>query len=79
MTLQSLQTCKDPRSLLKKLNTPVLVIKAQYDNQKWGFTQEYLTLFKNSQLKVIPNAGHFIEFEQAPELYRTAQTFLAGF
>lgn len=76
ITLQSLQKYKDPRSILKELCTSVLVIKAQYDNQKWGFTQEYLTLFKNSQLKVIQNAGHFIEFEQASELQRTIQTFL---
>lgn len=76
MTFQNLQKSKDPRPLLKGLDTPVLIIKAQYDNQKWGFTQEYLTLFKNSQLKVIPNAGHFIEIEQKDDLQRTLRAFL---
>lgn len=41
-----------------------------------GYTQEYLTLFKNSRLTVIPNAGHFIEMEQASELLRAIRAFL---
>lgn len=76
MTLQSLQQAKDPRKQLKTLQTPLLVIKAQYDNQKWGYTQEYLRLFTNSHLQVIHNAGHIIELEQALELQRTILTFL---
>jgi pimeloyl-ACP methyl ester carboxylesterase len=35
-------------------------MKGECDNQKWGFTNEYLELFKNSELKIIPGAGHFI-------------------
>lgn len=76
MTLENLQKCHDPRPRLKGVDIPLLVIKAQYDNQKWGYTQEYLTLFKNSRLTVIPNAGHFIEMEQASELQRAIRTFL---
>jgi pimeloyl-ACP methyl ester carboxylesterase len=44
-------------------------MKGQCDNQKWGFTNEYLQLFRNHQLNIIPNAGHFISVEQ-PELYQ---------
>ena len=76
MTFQNLQECQDPRPNLKGVEIPLLVIKAQYDNQKWGYTQEYLTLFKNSRLTVIPNAGHFIEIEQASELQRAIRAFL---
>ncbi len=68
MTFNSLTKIKDQRPKIKQLNIPVLVMKGECDNQKWGFTNEYLELFKNSELKVIPNAGHFISIEQ-PQLY----------
>jgi proline iminopeptidase len=68
MTFESLLKVQDPRPKLKNLNIPVLVMKGQYDNQKWGFTNEYLELFKNHHLEIIPNAGHYISVEQ-PELY----------
>jgi len=68
MTFYNLVKGKDPRPKLKDLDIPVLVLKSQYDNQIWGGTHEYLELFKNHQLKIIPNAGHAIINEQ-PELY----------
>lgn len=79
MTFESLQKSMDPRPFLKGLELPVLVVKAQYDNQKWGFTQEYLALFKNSRLKTIRNAGHFIELEQPDALLQTLIPFLNGY
>lgn len=72
MTYQSLTMMPDPtRQKLKNTNIPVLVLKGQCDNQKWGFTNEYLELFPNHQLVVIPNAGHFISVEQ-PAVYLEA-------
>jgi proline iminopeptidase len=68
MTFQNLIKCDDPRPKLKELDIPVLVLKSQYDNQIWGGTHEYLTLFKNHHLEIIPDAGHGIIGEQ-PELY----------
>ena len=59
---------KDPRPALKASSIPILVMKGQCDNQKWGFTNEYLQVFKNHQLVIIPNAGHSISVEQ-PSLY----------
>ncbi|MEO6916162.1 MAG: alpha/beta hydrolase, partial [Chitinophagaceae bacterium] len=41
MTFNSLTKVNDQRPNLKNLKTPVLVIKGQCDNQKWGFTNEY--------------------------------------
>jgi proline iminopeptidase len=76
MTYKSLTEIKDPRSKIKNLTIPVLILKGECDNQKWGFTDEYLQLFKNHQLVVVPNAGHFISVEQ-PALYMNAiQQFL---
>ncbi|MBP6687171.1 MAG: alpha/beta hydrolase [Lacibacter sp.] len=78
MTFKSLLTVKDPRPQLQHSTIPVLVMKAQYDNQHWGFTNEYMELFPNHKLEVIPNAGHALSVEQ-PELYlKTIQEFLAN-
>lgn len=76
MTLHSLSKVNDPRPKIQSVAIPVLVMKGECDNQKWGFTNEYLQLFKNSQLIVVPGAGHFISVEQ-PELYiKTIKEFL---
>jgi proline iminopeptidase len=68
MTIKSLGNAKDPRPALKTSTIPILVMKGQCDNQKWGFTSEYLQVFKNHRLAIIPNAGHSISVEQ-PEMY----------
>lgn len=71
MTMKSLQVMKDYRSALKMLKVPVLVMRGQCDNQPWGYTNEYLAVFQNHQLAIIPAAGHYIWVEQ-PTLYRTS-------
>lgn len=68
MTMNSLRRVQDPRPKIKNSTIPILVMRAQYDNQKWGFTNEYCELFPNHQLIIIPNAGHAISTEQ-PALY----------
>ncbi len=75
-TVQSFYDIPDQRSKMKEVQCPVLVMKGQCDNQKWGFTKEYLDIFPNSHLVMIPNAGHAIAFEQ-PDLYlQTIRDFL---
>jgi proline iminopeptidase len=71
MTVHSFRSLPDPRPRLRNLPIPILVLKGQCDSQKWGFTNEYLQLFPNHRLVVIPGAGHFIYGEQ-PELYLEA-------
>jgi proline iminopeptidase len=76
MTVKSFSEIKDPRPKLKGSKIPVLIMKGQCDNQAWGFVSEYLELFPNYQLEIIPDAGHSISVEQ-PELYlRTIRNFL---
>jgi proline iminopeptidase len=76
MTVRSFSEIKDPRPKLKGLKIPVLIMKGQCDNQPWGFVNEYLELFPDYQLKIIPDAGHSISVEQ-PELYlKTIRDFL---
>jgi proline iminopeptidase len=64
MTLYSFATTPDSRSALKKVNIPVLILRGQYDNQKWGYVTEYLDLMPQSRLIIIPDAGHSISFDQ---------------
>jgi len=71
MTVHSFARTPDPRPRLRGLPIPLLVLKGQCDNQKWGFTNEYLQLFPDHRLVVIPDAGHNIYGEQ-PDRYLTA-------
>ena len=76
MTVQSLNQIQDTRPKLKGTQVPILLMKGQCDNQPFGFLNEYLALFPNHQLKIIPGAGHSISVEQ-PELYlKTIRAFL---
>jgi|GEM_PF-348962 proline iminopeptidase len=76
MTAQSFSTTPDPRLKLKNTTIPILVMKGQYDNQKWGFTHEYLDLFPRHRLVVFPNAGHCIACEQLEAYQATIRGFL---
>ena len=76
ITFEDLRQIRDVRPKIRNLKVPLLVMKGQCDNQKWGFTKEYLDILPNHQFVVVPNAGHCISIEQ-PETYRnTIITFL---
>ena len=68
MTVQSFNEIQDIRPKLKGSKVPILLMKGQCDNWSGGFVNEYLELFPNHQLKIIPDAGHSISVEQ-PEIY----------
>lgn len=76
MTSRSLRKVKDPRAVIKTLSTPVLVMKAQCDNQPWGYTEEYLQLFPVHQFVLVKNAGHNIFLEQPEEYVNLIDEFL---
>ncbi len=76
MTTNSLDNVEDPRPKIKNSNIPLLILKGQYDNQKWGFLPEYLEYFKNAELFIIPNAGHGIWIEQHDLYIKKIKTFL---
>jgi proline iminopeptidase len=67
MTFKDLRQVQDVRGQIQNSNIPVLVMKGQCDNQKWGYTKEYLDIFPNHRLVVVPNAGHLLSVEQ-PEI-----------
>lgn len=76
MTMKSFYAVADSRTKMKRITTPMLIMKGQCDNQKWAFTKEYLALFQNSKLRVIPNAGHSIATEQQKLYTETIIAFL---
>jgi proline iminopeptidase len=77
-TAQNFEMIIDKRKILANLKTPILMLRGQFDSIKWGYTTEYLNIFKNHKLVVISNAGHAITSEQ-PELYiKAISDFLLG-
>ena len=68
----------DPRIKLKNSKIPILVLKGQYDNIAWGYTNEYLDIFSNNKLKIIPNAGHDIFVEQSEIYLNEIKNFLGN-
>jgi len=76
MTINSFNLVPDKKKELRNSTFPILIMRGQCDNQPWGFTAEYLDLFPNIQLTIIPDSGHSISSEQ-PELYlKTILDFL---
>lgn len=76
MTLKSFQEVDDKRRQLKKLDIPILILRGQCDNQKWGFTKEYLDLFSNSSLAIIRGVGHKLINGAKEEYYELIEQFL---
>jgi proline iminopeptidase len=76
MTMKSFAKVRDPRPILTNSQLPVLIMKAQCDNQKWGYTKEYLDLFPNHRLVIVKGAGHNIFLEQPGEYIRLIEEFL---
>ncbi len=77
MTVRSFKNVQNQREALSSIKVPVLVLKAQCDNQPWGYAAEYLDLFSNSELGIVAQSGHSMALEQ-PSLYlERIATFLA--
>jgi proline iminopeptidase len=76
MTYKSLLLLKDFRPEIREVKIPVLIMKGECDNQPWGATNEYLSLFPNHKFKLVPNAGHFINVEQNEIYIREIKNFL---
>ncbi|HVS96661.1 MAG TPA: alpha/beta hydrolase [Puia sp.] len=77
MTMLSQSRTPDPRPRLRNNRIPLLEIRGQYDNQPWGYAQEYLDLFPDHRLVILANAGHSISAEQ-PAAFLSAVTDFLG-
>lgn len=76
-TYKSLLEMKDHRTAFRKLKTPVLVMKGECDNLPWGYTKEYLDVFQNCRLTIIPRAGHYLWVEQPALCLNIISQFLS--
>lgn len=77
MTIRSFKNVQNQREALSNIKVPVLVLKAQCDNQPWGYAAEYLDLFSNSELGIVPKSGHSMSLEQPTSYLERVATFLA--
>ena len=77
MTMKSINNVADGRERLQELDTPMLILRGQCDNQKWGYVQEYLELFQNAKLEIIAGVGHDIVGKDKEAYYRLLSQFLA--
>ena len=69
MTLKSFNETQNVRPKINGINIPLLLMKGQCDAMPWAYMKEYMDLFPNHVVRIIPEAGHSISVEQ-PELYR---------
>jgi len=76
ITSMSLGKLQDQRAALQKISVPVLVMKAQCDNQPWGYATEYAEVLQNSRLVLVENAGHNIFLEQPATFITLIRNFL---
>ncbi|MEI7661336.1 MAG: alpha/beta fold hydrolase [Bacteroidota bacterium] len=68
---------KDRRKILSEMNIPVLILLGESDNLPWACVADYLHVFKNIKLTIIPGSGHSV-FAFQPELcLKLAREFLS--
>lgn len=68
---------KDFRKQLHKIKSPTLIIQGQFDTLfPVHMAEEVQSNIKNSQLKVIQNAGHTLNLEHVQEVSETILKFL---
>ncbi|MFM1947169.1 MAG: hypothetical protein RL207_1452 [Bacteroidota bacterium] len=75
-TAQSFNRITNRRKEISKCKIPILIMLGQFDGGKWGYAEEYLRLFKNHQLVIIPKAGHSIALEQPTHYIHNILSFL---
>lgn len=71
MTGRDYQHAADPRPALRRVSTPVLVLRGQCDYFAWEATRQYRDLLPGAVLIAIDDAGHTIPTDR-PQLYPQA-------
>lgn len=78
LTNADFETVADPRPVLRKVQTPALVLRAECDYVPWIDTREYRDTLPGATMVYIPGAGHGITGEAGPAYLRAILGFLAG-
>ncbi len=68
----------DPHQMLRRLRTPVLILKGQCDYLSWASAIDYRDTFANSRLIYMPGAGHRLFAERPLAFATTVAAFFAG-
>ncbi len=76
MTGKYLSDGNDNRDQLSKLNIPVLILLGDNDNLPWACVNDYLHVFKNCKLIIIPNSAHSVFSYQAELCLKLTREFL---
>lgn len=66
----------DPRPTLRRLGTPVLVLRGGCDSIHPDVAQEYVDTFASAELRTIPGAGHVIRSDRPTAFHRALLRFL---
>ena len=53
MTVKSFNDVENKKVRLGRIDIPILTLRGQCDNQKWGFAKKHLDLLPNSKLVII--------------------------
>ncbi|MEO8000541.1 MAG: alpha/beta hydrolase [Arenimonas sp.] len=67
----------NPRSLMPKMKSPVLVLQGACDFISYSDTYEYVALFPNARYQFIPDAGHIIWWDKPDDYRGQIEKFLA--
>jgi proline iminopeptidase len=67
---------EDPHPALRANKTPAMILFGECDYVPWSIKLDYLRTFSNAKLYYLPQAGHFIQFEQPELMRRVIFTFL---
>ena len=59
-TVQSFNKTPSRRDVLSKCKTPILIMRGQFDGGKWGYTDEYLNVFKKWEHQVQSSVATYL-------------------
>ncbi|HNW76989.1 MAG TPA: alpha/beta hydrolase [Bacteroidales bacterium] len=74
----SLEKGKDRREFLHGLDTPVMILLGESDPIPWGCIADYLKVFRNIKLIIIPASGHSVFACQPEFCLKLTREFLSS-
>lgn len=66
----------DPKSLLRKNATPVLVMRGECEYKKFAVAQDYVDVFPNAKFVAVEDAGHMLYWEKPDAFLEEVRRFL---
>lgn len=76
MTVKSFDQLVDRRSVLKKFQGPLLLLRGQCDHLPWSYAAEYKEIWPQTELVLVPNAGHQLTREGQSTFEQSILRFL---